>query len=111
MSTQASRFTMTLWRCAATLALALAVGHVSAQLAREPVDAGEQGRSVGPTSGDDSRSRTTPTKLSVSLTGTGVKATAGTPPSSPKPRSHPPMRKVKDSTTTEKKPGQRESTQ
>jgi hypothetical protein len=80
MSTQASRSTMTLWRCAATLALALAAGHVSAQLAREPDNAGEKGQPVSSTAGEESR----PTKLAVPLTGTGVKGTTGSAPSSPK---------------------------
>jgi hypothetical protein len=87
---------MGLWRCAA-LALVLAAGHVSAQLAREPDDVGDDGRSVRPTSGEESRPNKASSKLSVPLTGTGVKATPGTPKSSPKPTSDA-KGKVKSST-------------
>jgi hypothetical protein len=91
MSTQASRSTMTLWRCAATLVLALAAGHVSAQLAREPVKVGDDGRQVKTGSDEDSRPKPSDV-LSVPLTGTGVEAPAGTPPPD------------KDGTKTAKKP-------
>ena len=101
MRPQAFRFTMSLWRCAA-LAMLLAAGHVSAQLAREPDDVGDDGRSVKPTSGEESRPGKKPSPmLSVPLTGTGVKAN---PKSSPKPTSDPDKSKVKSSTTVVKKP-------
>jgi hypothetical protein len=91
---------MTLWRCAA-LALVLAAGHVSAQLAREPDAVADDGR-VKPTSGEESRPGKKPSPmLSVPLTGTGVKAN---PKSSPKPTSDPDKSKVKSSTTVVKKP-------
>ena len=99
MRPQAFRSTMSLWRCAA-LALVLAAGHVSAQLAREPDDVGDDGH-VKPTSGEESRPGKKPSPmLSVPLTGTGVKAA---PKSSPKPTSDPDKSKVKSSTTVVKK--------
>ena len=99
MRPQAFRSTMSLWRCAA-LALVLAAGHVSAQLAREPDDVGDDGH-VKPTSGEESRPGKKPSPmLSVSLTGTGLKAN---PKSSPKPTSDPDKSKVKSSTTVVKK--------
>ena len=101
MRPQAFRSTMSLWRCAA-LALVLVAGHVSAQLAREPDDVGDDGRSVKPTSGEESRPGKKPSPmLSVPLTGTGVKAA---PKSTPKPTSDPDKSKVKSSTTVVKKP-------
>jgi len=103
MSSQAFRSTMTLWRCAA-LALVLAAGHVSAQLAREPDDVGDDGRSIRPTSGEESRPNKASSMLSVPLTGTGVKAAPSNPKSSPKATSDPDKSKVKSSTTIVKKP-------
>jgi hypothetical protein len=101
MSTKAFRSTMSLWRCAA-LALVLAAGHVSAQLAREPDNVGDDATSVRPTLGEQSRPGKNPSSmLSVPLTGTGVKAS---PKSSPKPTSAPDKSKVTSSTTVVKKP-------
>jgi hypothetical protein len=93
---------MTLWRCAA-LALVLAAGHVSAQLAREPDDVGDDGRQLRPTSGQQSRpnqAKLVQNQLSVELSGTGVQAKVTFSAPSPALFTAPANTKVKDGIIT-----------
>jgi hypothetical protein len=87
------------WSRVAMVVLALIVApHVSAQAIREPDDKGDdlsdEGRAIKPTSGVEARPTGT-TVLSISLTGTGVKAQAN---SSPTP--HPTNGPVKNAAAT-----------